>query len=113
MRMKNALLAGLMMVFLAGMSAKATPVDAASQAATTSLNAGGKEKKSKASSKPSKTARNSAKDARRAMKMKEKQIMARAKVRMFFHNMFNTKFGKPVNFRKTRTRNRWKKGKLG
>jgi nucleosome binding factor SPN SPT16 subunit len=62
------------------------------------------------SSKPSQHARNSAKEARSSIKYTQKQMMARAKVRLFFHNMFNTKYGKPVNFRSTRARNRWSKG---
>ncbi len=68
-------------------------------------------KTSNASSKPSQHARNSAKEARYAQKVAQKQIMSRAKVRMFFHNMFNTKYGKPVNFRKRRNRNRWSRGR--
>jgi hypothetical protein len=74
---------------------------------------GGKEKKRKATSKPSKRARQSAKDARKAMKLKESQVQGRARVRLFFHNMFNTKYGKPVNFRSKRQRRRWKKGRMG
>lgn len=73
---------------------------------------GGKEKK-QSLAKPSKHARQSAKDAKNAMKLKRKQVMGRAKVRLFFHNMFNRKYGKPVNFRSKRQRNRWKKGRMG
>lgn len=61
--------------------------------------------------KPAKHARTSAKNAKRALKMKETQVQNRAKVRNFFHKTFNTKFGKPVNFRKKRRRNRWKRGR--
>lgn len=72
---------------------------------------GGKDKKTKKLAKPHKHARQSVKDARRARKMKAAQISSRAKTRNFFHRMFNTKFGKPVNFRSRRQRNRWKKGR--
>jgi|GEM_PF-6410749 len=68
-------------------------------------------KMSKTKYKPQKHAKNSAKNARRALKLKEKQVAARAKTRNFFHKMFNTKYGKPVNFRKKRRRNRWKRGR--
>lgn len=68
-------------------------------------------KMSKTKYKPQKHAKNSAKTARRALKLKEKQVAQRAKTRNFFHKMFNTKFGKPVNFRKKRRRNRWKRGR--
>lgn len=68
-------------------------------------------KTSNASSKPSQHARNSAKEAKYSQKMAQKQIMNRAKVRNFFHSMFNTKYGKPVNFRSTRRRNRWSRGR--
>jgi len=73
-----------------------------------------KEAKSKISKKkysPAKKARLSAKNARRASKLKKKEITARAKTRNFFHRTFNTKYGKPVNFRKRRQRNRWKRGR--
>jgi hypothetical protein len=63
------------------------------------------------SSKPQQHARFSAKTAKQTSKYTQKEIMARAKVRLFFHNMFNTKYGKPVNFRNTRARNRWSKGR--
>jgi Skp family chaperone for outer membrane proteins len=63
-----------------------------------------------ASTKPSQHARASAKAAKYSAKFTQQQIMGRAKVRLFFHNMFNTKYGKPVNFRNTRARNRWSKG---
>jgi hypothetical protein len=63
------------------------------------------------SSKPQQHARYSAKTARQTTKYTQKEIMARAKVRLFFHNMFNTKYGKPVNFRNTRARNRWSRGR--
>lgn len=62
------------------------------------------------STKPSQHARLSAKGAKQAQKLAKQEVMARAKVRMFFHNMFNTKYGKPVNFRNTRARNHWSKG---
>jgi hypothetical protein len=65
------------------------------------------------STKPSKHARASAKAAMQSAKFAQQQILARAKVRNFFHNMFNTKYGKPVNFRNTRSRNRWSKGHKG
>lgn len=68
-------------------------------------------KTSNASSKPSKHARTSAKEAKYSAKFAQKQIIARAKVRLFFHNMFNTKYGKPVNFRSRNRRNRWSKGR--
>ncbi|MEM6268445.1 MAG: hypothetical protein AAF998_03365 [Bacteroidota bacterium] len=74
---------------------------------------GGKEKQRKSTTKPYKKARASAKDARRAMRLKESQVQGRAKVRNFFHNMFNRKYGKPVNFRSKRQRRRWKKGRMG
>ena len=61
--------------------------------------------------KPAKHARTSAKNARKALKLKETQVANRARVRNFFHRAFNTKFGKPVNFRKKRRRNRWKRGR--
>jgi hypothetical protein len=64
-----------------------------------------------ASTKPSQHARASAKAAKYSAKFTQQQIMGRAKVRLFFHNMFNTKYGKPVNFRNTRARNRWSKGR--
>lgn len=70
-----------------------------------------KNKMSRKKYKPAKHARTSAKNAKRALKMKETQVQNRAKVRNFFHRTFNTKFGKPVNFRKKRRRNRWKKGR--
>lgn len=70
-----------------------------------------KSKISKTKYKPSKHARLSAKGAKRSTKFKEKQIMGRAKTRNFFHRTFNTKFGKPVNFRSKRQRNRWKRGR--
>ena len=60
--------------------------------------------------KPSQHARASAKAAMQSAKVTQQQMMARAKVRNFFHNMFNTKYGKPVNFRNTRARNNWSKG---
>lgn len=63
--------------------------------------------------KPSQHARASAKGAVAAQKLMKKELMYRAKVRLFFHDMFNTKYGKPVNFRKTRARNRWSKGRKG
>lgn len=62
------------------------------------------------STKPSQHARASAKAAIQSAKFTQQQIMARAKVRNFFHNMFNTKYGKPVNFRNTRARNNWSRG---
>ncbi len=62
------------------------------------------------STKPSQHARASAKAAIQSAKFTQQQMMARAKVRNFFHNMFNTKYGKPVNFRNTRARNNWSKG---
>ena len=62
------------------------------------------------STKPSQHARASAKAAIQSAKFTQQQMMARAKVRNFFHNMFNTKYGKPVNFRNTRARNHWSKG---
>jgi hypothetical protein len=62
------------------------------------------------SSKPSQHARASAKAAIQSQKFAQQQIMASAKVRLFFHNMFNTKYGKPVNFRSARARNHWSKG---
>ncbi len=65
------------------------------------------------STKPSQHARASAKAAIQSAKFAQQQIMARAKVRNFFHSMFNTKYGKPVNFRNTRSRNRWSKGHNG
>ncbi len=68
-------------------------------------------KMSRKKHKPAKSARASAKNAKRALKMKETQVQNRAKVRNFFHKTFNTKFGKPVNFRKKRRRNRWKRGR--
>lgn len=68
-------------------------------------------KTSNASSKPSKHARTSAKEAKYSAKFAQKQIIARAKVRNFFHNMFNTKYGKSVNFRSRNRRNRWSKGR--
>lgn len=71
---------------------------------------GGKDKKGKLAS-PLKHARKSAKDAKKARKMKHQQISSRAKTRNFFHRTFNTKFGKPVNFRSKRQRNRWKNGR--
>lgn len=70
-----------------------------------------KNKMSRKKYKPAKHARTSAKNAKKALKMKETQVQNRAKVRNFFHRTFNTKFGKPVNFRKKRRRNRWKKGR--
>lgn len=70
-----------------------------------------KGKMSKTKYKPSKHARLSAKAAKRSTKMKDKQIMGRARTRNFFHKSFNTKFGKPVNFRSKRQRNRWKRGR--
>ncbi|HHG85945.1 MAG TPA: hypothetical protein ENJ82_14455 [Bacteroidetes bacterium] len=76
---------------------------------TMMLEDGGKEKKRKSTA--NSRARQSAKDARKAMKMKESQVMGRAKVRLFFHNTFNTKYGKSVNFRSKRQRRRWKKGR--
>lgn len=62
------------------------------------------------SSKPQQHARYSAKTAKQTSRATQKQMMTRAKVRLFFHNTFNTKYGKPVNFRSTRARNRWSKG---
>ena len=70
-----------------------------------------KSKISKNSYKPAKAARLSAKRAKQSTRFKEKQIMSRAKTRNFFHRTFNTKFGKPVNFRSKRQRNRWKRGR--
>jgi hypothetical protein len=68
-------------------------------------------KTSDVSAKPQQHARYSAKTAKQTSKYTQKEIMTRAKVRLFFHNMFNTKYGKPVNFRKTSARNRWSKGR--
>ena len=73
-----------------------------------------KEVKSKVSKKkysPKKKARLSSKNAKRATRLKRNEITARAKTRGFFHKTFNTKVGKPVNFRKRRQRNRWKSGR--
>lgn len=70
-----------------------------------------KSKVSKTQFKPAKAARLSAKRAKQSTRFKEKQIMGRAKTRNFFHRTFNTKFGKPVNFRSKRQRNRWKRGR--
>lgn len=67
-------------------------------------------KTSDVSAKPFQHARYSAKTAKYTSKMAQKEIMGRAKVRNFFHSTFNTKYGKPVNFRNTRQRNRWKHG---
>jgi hypothetical protein len=67
-------------------------------------------KTSDVSAKPFQHARFSAKTAKQTQKMAKKEIMGRAKVRNFFHQTFNTKYGKPVNFRNTRQRNRWKHG---
>ncbi len=61
---------------------------------------------------PSKAARTSAKDARRNLKWKEQAIADRASVRNFFHKTFNTKYGKPVNFRNKHTRSRWRRGRI-
>lgn len=63
------------------------------------------------SSKPQQHARLSAKTAKQTTKYTQKEIMGRAKVRLFFHNTFNTKYGRPVNFRNTGARNRWSKGR--
>lgn len=68
-------------------------------------------KTSDVSAKPQQHARYSAKTAKQTSKYTQKEIMTRAKVRLFFHNMFNTKYGRPVNFRKTSARNRWSKGR--
>ena len=70
-----------------------------------------KNKMSRKKYKPAKHARTSAKNAKKALKLKESQVQGRARVRNFFHRTFNTKFGKPVNFRKKRRRNRWKRGR--
>jgi hypothetical protein len=61
---------------------------------------------------PAKAARTSAKDARRNLKWKEQAISDRASVRNFFHKTFNTKYGKPVNFRNKHTRSRWRRGRI-
>ncbi len=68
-------------------------------------------KTSDVSAKPFQHARYSAKTAKYTSKMAQKEILGRAKVRNFFHSTFNTKYGKPVNFRSTRQRNRWKHGR--
>ena len=73
-----------------------------------------KEEKSKVDKKsynPDRAARRSAKLAKNSYRTKRNAIAGRAKTRNFFHRTFNSKFGKPVNFRKRRQRNRWKKGR--
>jgi hypothetical protein len=60
---------------------------------------------------PKKHARSSAKLAKQSSASKQKQIMYRAGVRNFFHSTFNSKPGKYRNFRNTRSRNRWNKGR--
>lgn len=60
---------------------------------------------------PKKAARTSAKMAKQSTATKQKQIMYRAGVRNFFHTTFNSKSGKYRNFRNTRSRNRWNKGR--
>jgi hypothetical protein len=62
------------------------------------------------SRKPQQHARMSAKMARQSSKFTQKEIVGRAKVRNYFHSTFNTKYGKPVNFRSTSARNQWSKG---
>ena len=60
--------------------------------------------------KPARSARRSAKNAKRMNRLKTNELAERARVRNFFHKTFNTKPGKPVNFRRRRQRNRWKRG---
>lgn len=70
------------------------------------------QKSTKVKFSPAKAARLSAKDARRNLRWKEQEISTRAKTRNYFHKTFNTKFGKPTNFRSKFTRNRWRKGRI-
>lgn len=134
MRTKSLMLWSLIMVFgSAGLSSKAVVAKVnPSRVAMEQLGGGGgddKEKKEKkggkgekdestkdaktrdVSSKPQQHARLSAKTAKQTTKYTQKEIMGRAKVRLFFHNTFNTKYGRPVNFRSTGARNRWSKGR--
>ena len=60
---------------------------------------------------PAKRAKASAKQARFSAKQKDKMIQDRAKVRLFFHRIFDPPVGRPVNFRKSSHRRRWKKNR--
>ncbi|MFN8397926.1 MAG: hypothetical protein U0176_25135 [Bacteroidia bacterium] len=133
MRTKSLVLWSLILVFGgAGLTSKAVVVNANPSVVAMELPGGGgddKEKKEKkggkgekdestkdaktrdVSSKPQQHARLSAKTAKQTTKYTQKEIMGRAKVRLFFHNTFNTKYGRPVNFRSTGARNRWSKGR--
>jgi hypothetical protein len=134
MRIKMLVVCGAALVFWGSEIANAKPVFHSEDFATQAIGGGGedkekKEKKEKGggrkekdestkdaktsdvSAKPFQHARYSAKTAKYTTKMAQKEILGRAKVRNFFHNTFNTKYGKPVNFRSTRQRNRWKHGR--
>lgn len=77
------------------------------------LAGGGSEKKErkKRMKAASKKARGSAKNARRATRQKQQEIMMRAKIRNFFNRTFNAKYGKTRNFRSKRVQRRYSKGK--
>ena len=72
---------------------------------------GGKDKQKKVTHKPYRSARYSAKAAKKSTKMLHGQVMERAKVRNYFHDVFNAKPGTVRNFNNPRTRKRYNKGK--
>lgn len=123
-RIQNILLTALVSTLLAGEMLAAPSIAQSSDIELTMVDGGGgkdKDKKKKKedrikskkqNTKPAAVARRSAKEARRSTRAKQKQIASRTRVRLFFHNTFNTKFGKPVNFRKKRQRRRWRKGRI-
>jgi hypothetical protein len=133
MRIKMMVVCGAALAFWGTETVHAKPISHSEDLASVTFGGGGddkekKEKKEKGggrkekdestkdaktsdvSAKPFQHARYSAKTAKYTTKMAQKEILGRAKVRNFFHNTFNTKYGKPVNFRSTRQRNRWKHG---
>jgi len=61
---------------------------------------------------PRKAARLSVQTTRKNNRMKQKEIMTRAKTRKYLHKSFNTKYGRYTNFRSKFTRSRWRKGKI-